>query len=95
MPDVLVGNEIDSSLKRIGWCMFDKVIVYRYKAKFESDEDKHLVKAGSGYSWNKDTKVIYGWVVKKYGLYSKEKKDKTKPKVIIRRMRSLLELKRK
>lgn len=95
MPDVLVGNEIDSSLKRIGWCMFDKVIVYRYKAKFESDEDKHLVKAGSGYSWNKDTKVIYGWVVKKYGLYSKGKEDKTKPKVIIRRMRSLFELKRK
>ena len=51
------------SVERVGWCIFDKVIVYRYKSKFEADEKKHLVQRDSGYGWKDDTKVVYGWVV--------------------------------
>ena len=76
------------------WC-FEKVIIYRYKRKFEADEEKHLVKAGSNYGWKDGTKVVYGWVVSKCGKYKESKKGNS-PKPIqcaTRRMRSLFEIK--
>lgn len=96
LPNVMVGEECNQAIKRIGWCIFDRVIVYRYKAKFDADEGKHLVKPESNYGWRDDTKVVYGWVVSKCGKYKQTKGKKRKqPKEIkcaIRRMRSLFEI---
>ena len=89
------GKEIAKlSLKRVGWCIFEKVIVYRYKAKFDADKNQHLVDPQSNYGWKADTKVVYGWGVSKYGKYKKGggKKAPKEMKCIVRRMRSLFEL---
>ena len=95
LPNQIVGDECHQFVKRKGWCIFDKVIIYRYRRKFEADEEKHLVKADSNYGWKDDTKVVYGWVVSKYGKYNESKKGNgPKPiKCATRRMRSLFEIK--
>ena len=90
LSDVMEGKEIDEAVQRVGWCIFDKVVVYRYKAKFEADEKKHLVKPDSDYGWNDETTVVYGWVVSKSGKYKKGKSNKD-AKCLVRRMRSLYE----
>eukprot|EP00553_Chaetoceros_curvisetus_P014326 CAMPEP_0204642226 /NCGR_PEP_ID=MMETSP0717-20131115/51572_1 /ASSEMBLY_ACC=CAM_ASM_000666 /TAXON_ID=230516 /ORGANISM="Chaetoceros curvisetus" /LENGTH=299 /DNA_ID=CAMNT_0051662983 /DNA_START=898 /DNA_END=1797 /DNA_ORIENTATION=- len=91
LSNVLVGGEIDKSVRRIGWAIFDRVIVYRYKAKFRADEKKHCVQPDSNYSWNDNTSVIYGWVVSKCGTYGKRNKKKHIT-CLLRRMRSLFEM---
>lgn len=91
LPDVMIGAKMTESVERVGWCIFDKVIVYRYKAKFEADEKKHLVKRDSGYGWKDDTNVVYGWVVGKYGTFKRGKNKQTEDTCLIRRMRSLFE----
>lgn len=92
-----MGNVIDLSgssstgAKVIGWCEFGSVKEYSSKADFEADEKLHLVNPDSGYGWKKGkTKVVYGWVVSKYGTI----KDGDASKYIsaTRRMRSLFEL---
>ncbi len=95
IPNILVGEECETKIKRLGWCVFDRVIMYRYKAKFEADESKHLVKPESNYGWKDDTKIVYGWVVSKCGKYKNGKKKKGLPKRMkcaVRRMRSLFEI---
>ena len=93
LSDVMIGEECSNAVKRIGWCIFDRVIIYRYKAKFESDESKHLVSPTSNYGWKDDTKIVYGWVVAKSGKYSNGKKKPLKRmNCAIRRMRSLFEI---
>ena len=87
----MIGAKINESVERVGWCIFDKVIVYRYKAKFEADEKKHLVQRDSGYGWKDDTKVVYGWVVGKCGTFKRGKKKKIEDNCLIRRMRSFFE----
>jgi len=91
LPDVMIGAKMTESVERVGWCIFDKVIVYRYKSKFETDEKKHLVQRDSGYGWKNDTKVVYGWVVGKHGKFKRGKKKQNDDDCLIRRMRSLFE----
>jgi len=75
----------------IGWVVFGRVINYRYRVKFEADEEKHLVGKGSVYGWNDDKQsVIYGWQVEKKGKYEKDHPYPT-PHCLVRRMRSLFE----
>ena len=91
--NVLDSNDIERNIKTVGWVKFDRVSMYRYRAKFEADEKKHLVKRDSGYGWKEDTKLIYGWVVASKGKYKDNcgKKQSKKPQIksMIRRMRSL------
>ena len=88
------GEEaIEMVIQNIGFVIFDRVISYRYKAKFQSDESKHLVSRNSGYGWKDNTDIIYGWVVKQVVKY--EKDDFSQKKKIVkltRRMRSLYEI---
>jgi hypothetical protein len=92
LDDIISGAEVNNHVTVIGWVIFEKVIIYRYKAKFEADEGKHLVKKGSVYGWNIDTKLIYGWVVGKCGYYNPSNRV---PLIneISRRFRSLFEVK--
>ena len=80
------------SLKIAGWVIFNRVIIYRYRAKFEADEKKHLVKRDSGYGWKNDTKIVYGWVVAKKGKFKKDDTKKPMVKSMMRRMRSFFAL---
>ena len=89
LSNVMVGEEITNAVQPIGWAIFARVEVYRYKGKFIADEKKHCVEQSSNYGWNDDTKVIYRWVVSKCGRYGKKRK---KAKVLLRRMRSLFEI---
>jgi hypothetical protein len=92
LGNILVGEEINESVKPTGWVIFDRVITYRYRSKFEADEKMHLVKRNSGYGWKEETEIVYGWVVGKKGKYKNSGKNKQKcPSVqsLIRRMRSL------
>lgn len=91
LPNVIAKDDIIGTVERIGWCIFDRVIIYRYKSKFEADEPKHLVKSDSVYGWKDDTKIIYGWVVAKYGKF-KTDKDDDETMLLVRRKRSLFEI---
>lgn len=91
LPNVMAIDEVVDKVERIGWCIFDRVIIYRYKAKFEADEPKHLVKSDSAYGWKHDTKVVYGWVVAKCGTYKKGE-NIDGDTLLVRRMRSLFEI---
>ena len=73
LSNVMVGEEITNAVQPIGWAIFDRVEVYRYKGKFIADEKKHCVEQSSNYGWTDDTKVIYGWVVSKCGRYEKKR----------------------
>lgn len=92
LSNVMVGAEITGSVERIGWCIIEKVVVYRYKSKFESDEKKHLVQRDSGYGWKDDTNAVYGWVVGNHGKYKRGKSKHKEVTCLIRRMRSLFEI---
>jgi hypothetical protein len=86
-------EEIERAVHNIGFVIFDRVVLYRYKAKFQSDESKHLVSRNSGYGWKSDTDIIYGWVVKKVFKYEKNASSQKKKIVRLeRRMRSLYEI---
>jgi len=88
--NIMTKDDMESiGLSIVGWCIFDKVVVYRYRSKFEKDQMKHLVPCDSSYGWKEDTKCIYGWVVKKKGYF---KKKDVNVKTLIRRMRSLFEI---
>lgn len=90
IKDVMTKNDMESSgLSIVGWCIFDKVVVYRYRSKFENDEMKHRVPRDSNYGWKEDTKCIYGWSVKKTGHFNKNEES---VKAVVRRMRSLFEI---
>jgi hypothetical protein len=91
LPNVIAKDALVGKVERIGWCIFDRVVIYRYKSKFQADEPKHLVKCDSVYGWQDDTKIIYGWVVAKYGRYKRDQNldDAT---LLVRRMRSLFEI---
>ncbi|CAJ1942268.1 unnamed protein product [Cylindrotheca closterium] len=87
--DISGSNSIGPRV--IGWCEFGSVREYTNQEDFEADEKLHLVTPESGYGWKKDeTKVVYGWVVSKYG----EIKDSEDSIYIsaTRRMRSLFQL---
>jgi len=96
LKSIIPGNELNKKKVKIaGWVIFDKVITYRYRAKFESDEKKHLVKKDSAYGWNEDTSIIYGWVVSKRACYTKSGGNQhINIHSLIRRMRSLYEIKK-
>mmetsp|Transcript_3961 Transcript_3961/g.5401 ORF Transcript_3961/g.5401 Transcript_3961/m.5401 type:complete len:309 (+) Transcript_3961:423-1349(+) len=97
-------HDISSFVECIGWCIFDRVIIYKYLSKFEADEASHLVKRDSAYGWKDgETKVIYGWVVGSCYIYKKNNKtgklsNQKLPNTsmtfsaIVRRMRSLYSL---
>ena len=94
-----VGNivsgeeEIKKVVENVGWVIFDRVILYDGREKFESDERKHLVPRDSGYGWKDDTRMIYGWVVKKAVEYDNKVTNKQRTVVkIARRMRSFFEI---
>ena len=80
-------SDVEKHVKCAGWCIFDKVVIYRYKSKFEMDVDKHLVTPDSGYGWKNGGDIRYGWVVKEY-----QKMPNNSIKKITRRMRSLYEV---
>ena len=94
--DSLDSDDIERNIKTVGWVIFNRVIIYRYRAKFEADEKKHLVKCDIGYCWKEETKLIYGWVVASKGKYKghgtkkqSKKSQEIKSMLISRRMRSL------
>ena len=95
----LDGDEISDSINVVGWVIFDRVIIYRYRSKFEADEEKHMVKRDSGYGWKDDTRIVYGWVVSKKAKLNiadckntGKKKSFVKVQSMARRMRSLFSL---
>lgn len=92
----LVGDEIYDSINVVGWVIFNKVIIYRYRSKFEADEEKHMVKRDSGYGWRDDTRIVYGWVVSKKTKFNNvDAKNGVKKPIVqsmTRRMRSLFSL---
>ncbi len=91
LGNILGTDEIREKVKIAGWVIFDRVIIYRYRAKFEADEKKHLVQRDSGYGWKEDTKVVYGWVVSKKGKFNAGAAKAKPPHIhsLVRRMRSL------
>ena len=89
LGNILSGDAASKNVKAVGWMKFDRVITYRYRSEFEADENKHLVKRDSGYAWEEETKVVYGWVVKSKGFYKKKVPTITR---ITRRMRSLFSI---
>ena len=92
LPNSIIGKEVDECIKIIGWAMFDRVITYRYRSKFEADEKKHLVTKESDYTWKQDTDVVYGWVVSKKGKFTEQRSPPT-IESLTRRMRSLFQYK--
>ena len=88
LPDSIEQeSDVEKHIKCAGWCVFDKVVIYRYKSKFEMDVDKHLVTPDSGYGWKNGGDIRYGWVVKEY-----QRLPNNIVKKITRRMRSLYEV---
>lgn len=81
---------VDTVAKIVGWCRFSSVIMYTSVLGFERDENAHLVAKSSGFGWNNDTTLIYGWVVDSYG--SAKKGMHCQYKCGTRRLRSLFQL---
>lgn len=88
LSNTIDGKEISESVKVVGWAVFNKVVIYRYRSKFEADEKKHLVIKNSDYAWKEDTEVVYGWVVSKKGKF-----QHNPPSIqsLTRRMRSIFQ----
>jgi mRNA N6-methyladenine demethylase len=79
-----------------GWCQFSEMIEYRNRHDFDRDAHRHQVHSNSsGYGWKQGhTNVIYGWVVKEYGMYDASNRPQLQGKqpLLVRRLRSLFEL---
>lgn len=86
------ANQEESTVTRVGWCTFTKVIRYQDKQTFEADEAAHMVKRDSSFGWKQGmTKIIYGWVVGNVGFDTKGTSS-GRLNTIVRRHRSLFEL---
>jgi hypothetical protein len=86
------ANQEESNVTRVGWCTFTKVIQYQDKRTFEADEAAHMVKKCSSFGWKEGkTKIIFGWVVGNVG-FDTNGTSSTRLNTIIRRHRSLFEL---
>ena len=88
LSDTMNENDLNENVKVVGWVIFDQVITYDHRSKFEADEKKHLVDQKSDYAWNSDTEVVYGWVVQEMDRF-----QQNPPAIqsLTRRMRSIFQ----
>ena len=62
--DVVAGNDIGRTYKRVGWVVFESLKKYVSSEEFRKDEKKHCVEEGSGYDWKEGG--CWGWKVSEF-----------------------------